>query len=257
MEEPFCLTEKAGQVLIVTMNRPRTLNALTPNSHDEMTAIWNDFFEDDALQVGILTGAGKGFCAGSDISAYNDNTNRPLPPEGGGGLTGRARNPKPIIAAVNGHAMGGGMEIMMACDLVIAAENACFALPEPLVGAVALGGGIARLCRKIPYTVALGMAITGERITAEEAYRLGMLNEIAPAGETLHVARQWAEKILRCAPLAVQKTKEICDHALQGMPLQEAIRFEEAARPDIMGSEDFAEGMNAFMEKRTPRWRGR
>lgn len=255
--EPFCTTTIDGEILIVTMNRPNTLNALIPTSHEEMSAIWDDFYSNDALKVGILTGAGRGFCAGSDISAYTEKSNKPLPASGGGGLTARQHRPKPVIAAVNGYAMGGGMEITMACDLVIASENACFGLPEPLVGAVAMGGGIARLCRKIPFTIAMGMALTGEKITAQEAYRIGLINELAAEGEALNVAKKWAEKIIRCAPLAMRMTKQICDRALDGETLEESILFEERSRPEIMDSADFAEGMKAFMEKRKPRWQGK
>ncbi|MFA5630657.1 MAG: enoyl-CoA hydratase-related protein [Porticoccaceae bacterium] len=255
--EPFCKTETDGSLLIVTMNRPDSLNALIPTSHEEMSAIWDDFYANDDLRVAILTGAGRGFCAGSDISAYTTGTSKPMPATGGAGLTSRSHRPKPIIAAVNGHCLGGGLEITMACDLVIAAENACFGVPEPLVGAVALGGGIARMCRKIPYTVAMGLALTGDKISAQEAYRIGLINELAAEGEAVTVARKWAEKILRCAPLAVAKTKEICDRALEGETLEESIAFEEASRPHIMGSADFAEGMKAFMEKRKPNWQGK
>ncbi len=253
----FCRVEREGRLLIVTMNRPDKLNALIPESHDEMAVIFNEFQADGGLDVAILTGAGRGFCSGSDISAYVAGTNRPLPPEGGGGITHNSRLTKPVIAAVNGLAMGGGFEIALACDLMVAAEEAAFALPEPLVGAAALGGGIFQLCRKLPYAVAMNLLLTGERLSAVEAHRHGLVNQLAPAGEVLGAAKALAGKIMRCAPVALQATKQMAALALRAVPPEAAEREEVAARARVMGSEDFKEGMAAFMERRKPVWSGR
>jgi len=253
----FCLVTREARTLIVTMNRPDKLNALIPESHDEMAVIFNDFQSDDALDVAILTGAGRGFCSGSDISAYVAGTNRPLPPEGGGGITHNHRLTKPIIAAVNGLAMGGGFEIALACDLMIAAEEASFALPEPLVGAAALGGGIFQLCRKLPYAVAMHLLMTGDRLSAEEGFRHGLINQVVPAGEVLATAKSLAARISRCAPVALQATKQMAALALRAAPPEEAAREEVIARTRVMASADFKEGMTAFMERRKPVWAGR
>ncbi|GLR66025.1 enoyl-CoA hydratase [Acidocella aquatica] len=253
----FCKVEREGRLLIVTMNRPDRLNALIPESHDEMAAIFNEFQADDTLDVAILTGAGRGFCSGSDISAYVAGTNRPLPPEGGGGVTHNHGLTKPVIAAVNGVAMGGGFEIALACDLLIASEEAAFALPEPLVGAAALGGGIFQLCRKLPYAIAMNLLLTGDRLSAADAHRHGLVNQVVPAGEALNAAKAVAAKIMRCAPVALRATKQMAALALRAAPPEEAEREEAAARTRVMASEDFREGMAAFMERRKPVWRGR
>ena len=253
----FCNVERDGRVLIVTMNRPEKLNALSPESHDEMAVIFNDFQADEGLDVAILTGAGRGFCSGSDISAYVAGANRPLPPEGGAGITHNHKLTKPIIAAVNGIAMGGGFEIALACDLMIAAQDAVFALPEPLVGAAALGGGIFQLCRKLPYAVAMQLLMTGEKLSAADGFRYGMINELVPASEVLNAAKALAARILRCAPVAVQATKQMAALALRCVPPEQAAREEVVARSWVMGSADFKEGMTAFMERRKPVWTGK
>lgn len=254
VEAPFCTVEREGKILIVTMNRPETLNAFPPGAHDEMEKIFDDFAADDSLHVAILTGAGRAFCAGSNIKAYDEGYVPVMPPTGGGGILKRKGLRKPIIAAAPGLAMGGGFEVLLACDLVIAAEGAFFGLPEPLVGAGATGGGIPHLVRKIPHSAAMAVLIAGERLSAEDAYRFGLVNEIAPQGEVLTVAKKWAEKILRLAPIAMRCTKEVADLALRGASEEELHHAEDAAQAEIWASPDRAEGMRAFFEKRTPVW---
>ena len=253
----FCKLEQDGPVLTVIMNYPEKLNALIPESHVQMAAIFRRFEADPALRLAILTGAGRAFCAGSDISAYVAGTNLPLPPEGGGGLTHYHGRTKPVIAAVNGLAMGGGFEIALACDILVADEGASFALPEPKVGAAALGGGLIQLARKLPASIAMQMALTGERLPASRAHALGLVSELASRGEVLAVARAIAARILEGAPLALSATRRIVRMAGEGVPLEEIDRTETELRTMLMASADFAEGMAAFMEKRQPAWAGR
>ncbi|MCG2840933.1 enoyl-CoA hydratase-related protein [Sandaracinobacter sp. RS1-74] len=253
----FCTLRQEGAILIVTMNHPEKLNALIPESHEQMAAIFRGFQADPVLRVAILTGAGRAFCAGSDISAYVAGTQRPLPPEGGAGLTHNRALTKPVIAAVNGLAMGGGFEIALACDIIVADEGASFALPEPKVGAAALGGGLVQLARKLPPSIAMQLALTGDRLPAARAWELGLVSELAPAGEVLRVAQDVAGRILQGAPLALGATRQIVRMAQEGEPQAAIDQVERELRTAVMGSTDFAEGMAAFMERRPPVWTGR
>jgi crotonobetainyl-CoA hydratase len=211
------------------------------------------------LRVGILTGAGdRAFCVGSDLSMYASGVVPPPLAHGYAGLTHRFDSPKPVIAAINGLCLGGGLEIMMACDLVVAAEHAEFGLPEALVGQAALGGGIPRLCRKVSYTVAMGLILTGRRFSAEQALRHGLVNEVTPRGDALSGALAMARDIVRCAPLSLQASKMIADATLRGDNLVEIMEYEDGApKTLVMTSEDSKEGARAFLEKRAPVWKGR
>ena len=255
----FCIVEREDQVLIVTMNRPEKRNSLPPESHLEMETIWDEFVADPDLRVGILTGAGdKAFCSGSDLSGYQAGFDGTLPRSGGGGLTHRLDRNKPIIAAVNGLAFGGGFEIMLSCDLAIASETAEFALPEVLVGAGAFGGGIPRLCRKIPPAVAMQLVLTGQRLSAAEAQRFGLVNQVVPQEQVLEAAMELARDIMRGAPLSIEASKQVADMALRGDRLEDILRAEEGEpKQSVMRSTDMQEGINAFFEKRPPRWQGR
>ncbi|WP_157219244.1 enoyl-CoA hydratase-related protein [Flavisphingomonas formosensis] len=253
----FCRVERDGAVLIVTMAYPEKLNALVPESHRQMVAIFNAFEADPDLHVAILTGEGRAFCAGSDISAYVAGTNLPLPPEGGGGLTYHRALTKPVIAAINGLCMGGGFEIALSCDVLIADETAVFALPEPRVGAAALGGGLVQLARKLPPSLALSLALTGDRLSATDALRFGLVSALAPAGQVVEEARALARRMLRCSPLSLRITRHILRMAIEGAPTEEIDRAETELRRESMASADFAEGMAAFLEKREPVWTGR
>jgi enoyl-CoA hydratase/carnithine racemase len=255
----FCTVAREDQLLIVTMNRPDKLNSMPPGSHEEMAAIWDGFAADPSLRVGILTGAGdRAFCAGSDLSGYQAGYDGALPRSGGGGLTHRLDCRKPIIAAVNGLAFGGGFEVMLSCDLAVAVEGAHFSLPEVLVGAGAFGGGIPRLCRKIPHALALELVLTGRRMPADEALRLGLVNKVVPKGQALSTARELAQQILRGAPIASEGSKQIADLALQGLSLAEIFTVEDSEpKKRVMQSADMQEGIKAFFDKREPRWQGR
>jgi enoyl-CoA hydratase/carnithine racemase len=255
----FCTVERDGEILVVTMNRPEKLNAFPSTAHAEMERIWDVFAADPALRVGILTGAGdKAFSAGSDLAGYQAGYDGTLPRTGGAGLTHRLDCAKPIIAAVNGLAFGGGFEVMLACDLVVAVDTAEFSLPEPLVGAGAFGGGIPRLCRKLPHALALEIILTGKRLTAAEAERHGLVNRLVPKGHALGAAQELARAILRGAPLAIAGSKQVADMALHGKTLAQILADEDGEpKRRVMQSADLQEGIKAFFEKRSPRWQGR
>jgi enoyl-CoA hydratase/carnithine racemase len=253
----FCKTEREGHLLVVTLQRPDVLNALHPPANRELAQAFDEFAADPELWVAILTGAGRGFCAGNDLkyqATGGDMSGQPA--TGFAGLTNRTDLVKPVIAAVNGVAMGGGFEIALACDLIVASEDATFALPEPRVGLAALAGGIHRLPRQIGLKNAMGMLLTGRRVSAEEGQRLGFVNEVVPKGEALAAAKRWAAQILECAPLSVRASKQAAYQGLEvGLGQAMAGRYEELHR--MVKSEDFVEGPKAFAEKRPPRWKGR
>ena len=254
----FCTVEREGRVLLVTLNRPEVMNALHPPANFELEKVFDEFAADPELWVAIVTGAGdRAFSAGNDLKFQAGAGGRiEIPHTGFAGLTARFDDPKPVIAAVNGVAMGGGFEIALACDLVVAAESAVFALPEPRVGLAALGGGIHRLPRQIGLKHAMGMLLTGRRVSAREGHALGFVNEVVPASELLPAARRWAASILECAPLSVRATKQA---ALAGLdrPLSEAMSAQHEGIARLVRSEDFLEGPLAFAEKRPPQWKGR
>jgi enoyl-CoA hydratase/carnithine racemase len=181
-----------------------------------------------------------------------------MPPSGWAGLAERPKRTKPLIAAVNGLAMGGGFEIALACDIVIADSRSIFAMSEPRVGAVALGGGAQRLATRLPPAIAMGMLLTGRRFDAVEAHRWGLVTEIAAPGQAMEVARRWADEILKCAPLAVRFTRELAIEALEGEGFAALIgRRSRDVAARLFATEDTKEGIRAFLEKREPVWRGR
>ena len=233
------------------------LNALHPPANRELAKVFDEFAADPELWVAILTGAGRGFCAGNDLKHQATGGDMSGQPETGfAGLTSRFDLAKPVIAAVNGVAMGGGFEIALACDLIVASEDATFALPEPRVGLAALAGGIHRLPRQIGPKNAMGMILTGRRVSAGEGARLGFVNEVVPKGEALAGAKRWAAQILECAPLSVRASKQAAYEGLEG-GLREAMSRHYDGLRQMIRSEDFVEGPKAFAEKRPPRWRGR
>jgi len=254
----FCKVEREGRVLCVTLNRPEVLNALHPPANFELEKVFDEFTADPELWVAIVTGAGdRAFCAGNDLKYQASAGGRiEVPAKGFAGLTSRFDEAKPLIAAVNGIAMGGGFEIALACDLIVASESAVFALPEPRVGLVAAAGGVHRLPRQIGLKRAMGMLLTGRRVSAREGLELGFVNEVVPAPELPAAARRWAAAILECAPLSVRASKEAALGG-EGRPLPEAMAAPSEGMRRLVRSEDFLEGPRAFAEKRPPRWKGR
>jgi enoyl-CoA hydratase/carnithine racemase len=261
MSYEFTMYEKRGRVAYVTMNRPEVLNALHARATYELAGIWDDFAADDDLWVAILTGAGsRAFSAGNDLKATASGSGRlpeGAPPRRGGfgGITERFDLYKPVIAAVNGWAMGGGCEMALACDIIVASENARLGLPEPRVGLFAAAGGIHRLARQIPTKIAMGMMLTGKEIDAQTALRYGLVNEVVPQERLMETADRWAREILECAPLAVRGTKEGATRGLD-LPLETAIKRNYQWLQRHAMSPDRIEGPRAFAEKRQPKWAG-
>jgi enoyl-CoA hydratase/carnithine racemase len=250
-----------GPVTQIILNRPEVLNALNPETHDALHDAFDAFAADPAQLVCVITGAGKrAFCAGSDLkAAIQAKTPFTTYPESGyGGLARRFDCDKPIIAAVNGLALGGGFELILACDIVIAAEHASFGLPEPLVGAIALAGGLHRLARRVPLNIAMGLIVSSRRIDAQEALRLGLVNEVVPQAELLAAAQRWCDDIIKASPVAVQTSKALVRRGLAEPSIETALE-QQAHYPEYRAwatSNDFKEGLQAFSERRAPSWTG-
>ena len=252
-------------VLIVTINSPDVINAVSPEANAELEQAFNEFENDDNLWVAIITGAGDfAFCAGGDISAMQDAKSEDdykVPDTGYGGLTNRFSCDKPIIAAVNGLAFGGGFEIALACDLIIASDNASFALPEPLIGTAAVGSGMHRLIRNIGLKPAMHMLLTGHSINAEKALQLGLVNDVVTSDALMPAARKLAAQILKCAPLAIQTTKACAMQGLEKNGLEAAMQAqlngEFTQLQTMYESQDIQQGISAFLQKRKPQWQGK
>jgi enoyl-CoA hydratase/carnithine racemase len=249
----FVQVSREGRTTIVTMDRPEVLNALHPPAHHELSAVFDQFASDPEQWVAIITGSGdRAFCAGNDLKFRAARGRQAMPATGFAGLTSRFDLHKPVIAAVNGLALGGGFELALACDLLVADERAMFGLPEVRVGLAALGGGLQRLPRQIGPKLAMDLALTGKRIGGAELFCHGALNAIAPAGEALARAKAYAEEILLAAPLAVRASKHAMLRGLEHASLQDAIA-EQDHLPTVAAmraSEDALEGPRAFAEKR-------
>ena len=248
---------KDGAVTRITLNRPKAMNAITNAMHHALHDAFSDFSADESQRVAVITGAGdRAFCAGSDLIEGLDNE---YPNSGYAGLVERFDLKKPLIAAVNGFALGGGFELALCCDIIIASENASFGLPEPLVGAVALGGGLHRLPRQIGLKQAMGLILTSRRVSAAEGLRMGFVNEVVSVADLAPTVDEYCQDILKGAPLAVEASKMVVRRGLAEDSLQTALQ----AQPDYpefekwKHSADAMEGITAFAEKRKPNWTGK
>ncbi|MCH8075035.1 MAG: enoyl-CoA hydratase/isomerase family protein [SAR324 cluster bacterium] len=258
MNFQFIGVETKHHVTTIVLKRPEVMNALHPPASAELGAAFDAFAADDDAWVAIVTGSGaQAFSAGNDLKVAASGETFDLQWNGGfGGITNRHDLFKPVIAAVNGFALGGGFEIALACDIIIASENATFGLPEPRVGFVAGAGGIHRLPRCIPQKIAMGMLLRGKPIDANEAHRLGLVNEVVPSGALMDTARGWAREISECAPISVRLSKQAALMNLH-LPLAEAMATPVPLTEIYQQSEDHREGPLAFAEKRKPVWKGR
>ena len=254
----FCSVEKADHITLVTIERPERMNALHPPGNAELGEVFDDFAADPDAWVAIITGRGeRAFSAGNDLRYQAEGGERVPMPRGFGGLTSRFDLSKPVIAAVNGVAMGGGFEIALACDIIIASDNALFALPEPRVGLAALAGGLHRLPRQIGTKQALGMILTGRRVPAAEGQQLGFVNEVVPQAELLDAAKRWAGLICECAPLSIRASKDVVYRGLDEADLEAAMGNKYDSVRAMVKGHDYIEGPKAFAEKRPPNWTGR
>ena len=249
------LAEIRGSVLILTLNRPEVRNAMDLAAARCLEAELDAFEANGELRVAILTGGPSFFCAGTDLKAASDGS-RPITEKRG--YFGIVRRPpmKPLIAAVEGPAYGGGFEIALACDLIVASRISRFALPEASRGLIASAGGLIRLPRKIPPALAAEIAFTGEPVTAERLHALGLINRVCDAGTTLSLALTLAEKIAASAPLSIAATKRVLALCTT-MTAEESWAQQELEFAPVRASEDNQEGLKAFLEKRAPRWHGK
>jgi crotonobetainyl-CoA hydratase len=252
--------EIAGHVARVTIDRPEVMNALDADATEMLDGIWRRIEGDRDIRAVVLTGAGeRAFCAGADMRVQSGKTGLEYwahsHPSGFGALSLRATLDVPVIARVNGHALGGGLEMMLGCDIVVAADNATFGLTEPRVGRLPLDGGMVLLQRQIGHRAAMAMLLTGRRASAAEALASGLVNEVVPRAGLDDAVGGWLEQILACAPLSLRAIKQ-CVRRTAQMSVQEAQAMRLPAVVECLASADGEEGVRAFREKRMPVWSG-
>lgn len=264
-EVPTIRYRKENRVARVELNRPEVLNAMNFAMHEELARIWDDIEADDDVWVVVLSGAGeRAFSVGQDLKELGGRIDAKTATSSFGSsgkpgyprITERFDFAKPIVAEVSGYALGGGFELALAADIVIAADNAQFGLPEAKLGLMAGAGGVFRLSRQAPYRIAMGHLLTGRRMSAHRAYELGLVNEVVPLTELAACTQRWVDDLLASAPLSVRAMKEAAAHAAT-MPLTDAFAGDYHWERLRMHSADSEEGPRAFAEKRRPHWTGR
>jgi enoyl-CoA hydratase len=254
MSDDPVLTERRDGVLLITLNRPQARNAVNSALAHAVAAALDELDADDELKVGVLTGAGGSFCAGMDLKAFVAGESPHVEGRGFAGITQRAAR-KPLIAAIEGYALAGGLEVALSCDVIVAASDARLGIPEAKRGLIAAAGALIRLPRRIPYHLAMELALTGDPIGAERAHAVGLVNRLAEPGAAVDAALELAATIARNGPLAVDASKHIVSSA---QDWTEAQAWQEQAElaGKIFVSEDAREGATAFAEKRDPVWKG-
>ena len=253
MSEEVLTSEEDG-ILVVTINRPEAKNAMTKAAAEGIAAAMDRLDSDDNLRVGILTGAGGTFCSGMDLKGFLRGESPSIEGRGFGGIVQKPPQ-KPLIAAVEGYALAGGLELMIACDLVVASAGAKFGIPEVKRGLVAAAGGVMMLPDQIPERIAMELALTGDFIDAARAYELGLINRITD-GEALAAAKELAASIVANGPLAVRVSKQVIKQS-RGWPMDERYTRQTQLIAPVFVSEDAREGAAAFAEKRAPNWKGK
>jgi enoyl-CoA hydratase len=249
------LTERRGRILIITLNRPDQRNAVNAAVAHGVAAALDDLDADPGLSVGVLTGAGKGFCSGMDLKAFR---NGERPHVEGRGFAGIVERPpeKPVVAAIEGFAVAGGLEVALACDLIVAGRGARLGIPEVKRSLVAAGGALLRLPRTMPRNLAMELALTGDPIDAERAHALGLVNRLTEPGKALEAALELAETIAANGPLALAATKQVMVESADWSDAEFFARQRPIIDP-VFNSEDAREGATAFAERRDPEWKGR
>ena len=245
------LTEVRGRVLLITLNRPDAMNAVNTALAEGLNAAVEKLDSDAGLTAGVLTGAGRGFCSGMDLKAFAKEG----PPQGFNTFLEQGSK-KPLIAAIEGFALAGGLEVALTCDLLVAAKGVRLGIPEVNVGLFAAGGGLMRLPRRVPYGVAMEMAITSDPIPAEKAFEYGLVSRLAEPGKAIDEALALAERVAQNAPLAVAASKQLVRESM-GVTEEEFWKLQAPALAQVFTSEDAKEGPKAFAEKRPPNWAGK
>ncbi|MEH6684743.1 MAG: crotonase/enoyl-CoA hydratase family protein [Qipengyuania sp.] len=253
MSEEVLTSEEDG-ILVVTINRPDAKNAMTKAAAEGIAAAMDRLDSDDNLRVGILTGAGGTFCSGMDLKGFLRGESPSVEGRGFGGVVQQPPE-KPLIAAVEGYALAGGLELMIACDLVVASAGAKFGIPEVKRGLVAAAGGVMMLPDQIPERIAMELALTGDFIDAPRAYELGLINRVTD-GDALAGAKELAARIVANGPLAVRVSKQVIKQS-RGWPMDERYKRQTQLIAPVFVSEDAREGAAAFAEKRAPNWKGK
>lgn len=266
IDNPCVSYEKRKQVAYITLDRPHVLNAMDLQMHEELCKIWDDFEADDNICVGVITGAGnKAFSVGQDLKELakmqQEGTARQASfgSRGGPGwprLTERFNRVKPLVAKVQGYALGGGFELVLSCDIIVATQESSFALPEARLGLIPGAGGVFRLSRQIPFRAALGYLITGRTMTAAKALELGLINDVVTANELDACVDGWIQDILRCAPLSIRSIKEALSKSAS-ISIEQAFTMNYSWEEVRKTSVDAIEGPQAFVNQRPPVWRGR